>query len=1159
MKSRMKKMFAFGLTVCFLTGELNGYKPTVIKAQSTHTVSLGKGSYSTITKGKQIYSEQAGLVERISEQAWWPRRSVSGSVYVTENMKGAIPTNGWATSFLWGSMYGGVQNPYSEPAYAFPWAYQASKEGMYLTQPPVHMVKQLSGALDYGMPLQTGYIDFAVKPAAFTPRDCKVDKMTDWSLEVVMEEGDASMKTTMCQGSPYAFFDCKNTDLEVNFKRGTKLSLVQGEESTRTLVVKVLDNKENDWNYYALFAPEGVKWKFTGTRESITKITVNLPKGKTYMSMAVLPEESTRLVNEYEKYAFNFIEDTQASWYVNDDNGVVTTVYRIQCVNKETGYSGETLIGLLPHQWKNQPFGRPEDFLDSEYKTVRGNMKILKCYGAFETRLKYSNNLPFMPGVPAENKEQLADYVDRYIRETKNNPIPYLSLGEGTGDTYWTGKALNKLVQVLAASEQAGDEKAARILLNTLKSVLEDWFTTDDSEQDNYFYYDEEVGILVGYPSSFGSDTQLNDHHFHYGYWINAAAQVALRDPEWIKEENYGAMVKELVKDIANDNREDTTRYPYLRNFEPYEGHSWASGHQLFLDGNNQESSSEAIHAWAGIILLGETMKDSSMRDLGIYLYTTEISAVENYWFDYDRDVLSPQFRGADENATELNSENKDQQPIASMIWGGKYVYGTWWTAEPLQVQGINLLPITGSSLYLAKKEGFNSWNYETAKRLEERYTGPDKLADPTDRWKDVWSEYLALEDPEEALKNWCPSGNLQDVKETESGESLAHTYHYILSLSRYGRPDFSIQSDDALSAVFNKNGVKTYCAYNAREEERVVHFTDGTEVIVKPHTMYCGSGQAGVTSEPTISPTNIPEPTTTPEPTVTPEPTATCSETPTPSQTIAPPSNMSGNKGNFNSYSYVIMDSATTGKLVFSKEAEWVDVHIRYGEGTLENYRMAQDKDGWYKNLTNVPSGKITVFFTYYDKEKGYAMDTDACSLYLDENGNFVTPGQSPFVTSSPSEVPTSSPSPTVSETVSPIPSITTSNVKPVVTVTTTIGNAISQNYTIASEGSEPVELSKLTIRYYYDRTGDMAQNFWCDNAGMQLNKEPWYQAITNDVKASFHKGYVEIAFDSALKLETGAGVLTLTTRLAQADWSSYMGFKDNGIKVYYDGREIS
>ena len=60
-----------------------------------------------------------------------------------------------------------------------------------------------------------------------------------------------------------------------------------------------------------------------------------------------------------------------------------------------------------------------------------------------------------------------------------------------------------------------------------------------------------------------------------------------------------------LVSDIATTTRGGTA-FPFLRNFDPYEGHSWASGVGLGDAGNNQEPSSEAVNAWAGLILWGE-------------------------------------------------------------------------------------------------------------------------------------------------------------------------------------------------------------------------------------------------------------------------------------------------------------------------------------------------------------------------------------------------------------------------------------------------------------------------------------------------------------------------------------------------------------------------
>ena len=63
-------------------------------------------------------------------------------------------------------------------------------------------------------------------------------------------------------------------------------------------------------------------------------------------------------------------------------------------------------------------------------------------------------------------------------------------------------------------------------------------------------------GTLIGYPASYGSDVELNDHHFHYGYFIRAAAEVARRDPAWAEDENWGGMVKLLIRDIASTDRD---------------------------------------------------------------------------------------------------------------------------------------------------------------------------------------------------------------------------------------------------------------------------------------------------------------------------------------------------------------------------------------------------------------------------------------------------------------------------------------------------------------------------------------------------------------------------------------------------------------------------
>ena len=172
----------------------------------------------------------------------------------------------------------------------------------------------------------------------------------------------------------------------------------------------------------------------------------------------------------------------------------------------------------------------------------------------------------------------------------------------------------------MPVADQIGETATRDKLLGLIKGRLQDWFTAGGA---NEFSYDKDWKTLTGYPASYGSDTELNDHHFHYGYYVYAAAIVAQYDQAWAADSAWGGMVKTLVRDAANPSRTDTA-FPFLRGFDVYAGHSWASGHQGFAAGNNQESSSESINLSAGLVLWGSATGDTALRDLGSYLLTTE-------------------------------------------------------------------------------------------------------------------------------------------------------------------------------------------------------------------------------------------------------------------------------------------------------------------------------------------------------------------------------------------------------------------------------------------------------------------------------------------------------------------------------------------------------
>ena len=338
---------------------------------------------------------------------------------------------------------------------------------------------------------------------------------------------------------------------------------------------------------------------------------------------------------------------------------------------------------------------------------------------------------------------------------------------------------------------------------------------------DRYFAYSPTWRTLLGYPDSFGSIHELNDHHFHYGYFIMAAATVARFDPAWASPQRYGAMVNLLIADVANTSR-GSTQFPFLRNFDAYAGHSQASGHAAAAAGNNQESSSESINFAAGVALWGAATGDTALRDLGAFLYASEAAAIQQYWFDAD-DAVFP------DGLT---------HPLAAIVWNNGAVYATFFSGDPDLVQGINLLPVTSGSLHLGLRPEVMRRNYQHLVQA----TG----GNPND-WQDVNWSGLAMGDPALAAQLLAARPNYA----AEGGDSKARTAHWIRSLAQLGTVDAGVMADVPNYAVFTKNGLRSYIAWTPGATPLQVTFSTGfTMCVAAGQVQYAAPGTAAATCQ---------------------------------------------------------------------------------------------------------------------------------------------------------------------------------------------------------------------------------------------------------------------------------------------------------------------
>ena len=90
----------------------------------------------------------------------------------------------------------------------------------------------------------------------------------------------------------------------------------------------------------------------------------------------------------------------------------------------------------------------------------------------------------------------------------------------------------HKLRLTFSASRRMQRGEVRDQLLQMLKELVGQWA---DVYTTQFFMYSTQFNSTVGYPSGYGSVQYFNDHHFHYGYFLRAAAMIGRADGEWLQ------------------------------------------------------------------------------------------------------------------------------------------------------------------------------------------------------------------------------------------------------------------------------------------------------------------------------------------------------------------------------------------------------------------------------------------------------------------------------------------------------------------------------------------------------------------------------------------------------------------------------------------------
>lgn len=720
----------------------------------SQNVQAGTGSYGTVlpsgTVGPQ-YSSGAIAVPKVSPAFSKPVQ----------------------TCDFWSSLiYPFYGDQHSNNIFAHPLNFRAKGNGLQVG----HTITPVFAAQDYLFPFSH---QMTVGVTGLNTTKTMTDDYGDWSVKALWDDGTRMMKATMGHGLPFVFFTLSGGNASITLTANPVIWYNQSGVLGLTV----------EGRHYGIFAPDSSVW--TGT--TLLQSSLN---NKDFLSVALLPDNTTATLEFFRLRAYAFVTGSEVSWVYNKQASKLITgfTYTTELKENRNGNLNQTLSALYRHQYINTS----SPLTSYEYTTVAGKMKLM-AGNQFQTSHAYEGVLPGLPDEGIYNRADLLEMVNDLTSET----LP--ASGDNSG-TYWNGKLMARMAHLVGIADQLGAVTQRDYFLTQIKTRLEEWLTAGGPQS---YVYNAPWRTLTGYPSEYGADNQSNDHNFHSGYAIMAAAIVAQYDPLWAQQENWGAMINLLIKDGNNWDRNDT-RFPFLRAFDPYAGHSWESGHGDFGDGNNEESSSESMNFATAVILWGSLTQQDSIRDLGIYLYSTERSAIEQYWFDVDNIVFpaSYPYKGL------------------GMVWGTKGVHSTWFGTDPDFIHGINMLPYNGGSLYLGR-------NPEYAQSLYNEIITELNGADPT--WKDIVWKYQAFFDPASALSSFfADSGYIP-----EQGGSKPHTYHWLGNMKKMGKPDISVTADIATYSVFKDNaGFKTYIAFNADADSVTVTYSDGFSMRVGPRKM---------------------------------------------------------------------------------------------------------------------------------------------------------------------------------------------------------------------------------------------------------------------------------------------------------------------------------
>ncbi|RLN74260.1 hypothetical protein BBJ28_00009016 [Nothophytophthora sp. Chile5] len=626
------------------------------------------------------------LIPHTNEQA-----SLLPPKYLAPGLVGSrpIPTNNW-----WGNMIASTDadDDVVQPVWTNPYSLSPSiASAPYgLTANYPYTTRKFGGGLTGNGDAEMYYLhgqvpEFSFSAAEFSNISLPKFEVFDWddlSVQVrFATRHDASKKIELTLVSGMAFVTAQYSALTPRFETVYAILTINGLSTTEAGNLPITDHR------FVLEFGNGATWilyfpaPVTLQLDGLSALQMASPYTG-LARVALIPDASEKEIRIFDRTASCILEggSVQAhdensyayKWQTSGDcetHGMLhyAQVHHVDSLDRSTAVEAEgvaahsTTRGLMqglvtktsPPEWQ---FVEDADFPVDFYPPRHPDASVVEAY---------------------DMKRTLIADIDA------NWSIP---LGESY---YFSGKAAQKYASLcLMAGDSAivGEEDTTLLphCLTKLEHVLAPFLDNSWTYALNYDTVYRGVLSSQGFAlndanADFGN-TMYNDHHYHYGYWVVAAAIVNKLDPSWPGLVELNRMTGFLIRDVANPSEEDP-HFPKFRSLDWFRGHSYSHGVTAFGDGKDEESTSEDMNFLYGLTLFGKATGDLQLETIGKLLVKLNSRAIQTYFLLEDGNRAHP----------DRYRDNK----VMGILFDNKVNYATWFSGEKYAIHGIQMIPAT--------------------------------------------------------------------------------------------------------------------------------------------------------------------------------------------------------------------------------------------------------------------------------------------------------------------------------------------------------------------------------------------------------------------------------------------------------------------------------